>query len=235
MLSSEALWVGTAGTVVLWAMSGALSIVLGLVLVAGLLSAHRMLRFGARTGVNVTRGVPTSLFVIAAGIGMMRLARAPELPSVFPGTPAAFQHVAWGIMFALALGSAGHLAEIFRAAYLALGRFRLEQATVLGLARLGRAVLLARECAAIALPPTGARLVHHLHNTAFAALFPVADLFGAVQGQASASFRVFHFVVLGCMIYATLSGLTWLGVRVLEAALAPPTVRPQQRMVSTWS
>jgi ABC-type amino acid transport system permease subunit len=235
MLSSSDLWVGTAGTVVLWAMSGALSIVLGLVLAAGSLSVHRLLRLGARAGVNLTRGVPTSLFVIAAGIGMMRLATAPELPTVFPGTPAAFQHVAWGIMLALALGSAGHLAEIFRAAYLALGRFRLEQATVLGLTRLGRAVLLAREGAAIALPPTGARLVHHLHNTAFAALFPVTDLFGAVQGQASATFRVFHFAVLGCMIYVTLSGLTWLGIRVLEAALAPPAAQPQQRVVSTWS
>jgi hypothetical protein len=46
---------------------------------------------------------------------------------------------------------------------------------------------------------------------------------------------VFHFVVLGCMIYVTLSGLTWLGVRVLEAALAPPAAQPQQRVVSTWS
>jgi ABC-type arginine/histidine transport system permease subunit len=82
-----------------------------------------------------------------------------------------------------------------------------------------------RECAAVALPPTGARLVHHLHNTAFAALFPVADLFGYVEGQASATFRVLDFVLLGCLIYVILSGLTWLLVRALEAALSPPTAK----------
>jgi ABC-type amino acid transport system permease subunit len=82
---------------------------------------------------------------------MMHLVSTPELPPVFPGTPAAFQHVAWGIMIALALGSAGHLAEIFRAARMALGRFRLEQARVLGLSSLDRVRLLAREAAAIAL------------------------------------------------------------------------------------
>jgi ABC-type amino acid transport system permease subunit len=174
MLASADLWVGTAGTTVLWALSGMLAMMLGLILAAGSVSDRRGLRLAARCGVNLTRGVPTSLFVIAAGIGMMRLARAPELPLVFPGTPRAFQHVAWGIAFALAVGSAGHLAEIFRAAHLALGRFRLEQATVLGLSRRRRALLLGRECAAMALPPTGSRLVHHLHNTAFAALFPVA-------------------------------------------------------------
>ncbi len=235
MQLSQDLWLGTAGTVVLWAISGALAILLGLLMSAGSLSGHRLWRLAARAGVNFTRGVPTSLFVIAAGIGMMRLARAPELPTFYPGTPAAFQHVAWGIVFALALGSAGHLAEIFRAARLALGRYRLEQATVLGLSRLGRAALLARECAAIALPPTGARLVHHLHNTAFAALFPVTDLFGHVLAESSATFRVFYFALVGCAIYVILAGLIWLLVRILEAALVPPAAEPRKRTLIAWS
>jgi ABC-type amino acid transport system permease subunit len=227
-------WLGTAGTVVLWAVSGSLAIALGLVLAAGSLSANRVVRLTARAGVHLTRGVPTSVLVIVAGMGMMRLPSAPPLPTIFPGTPAAFQHLAWGIVLALALGSAGHLAEIFRAAILALGPYRLEQATVLGLSWLGRMGLLARECAAIALPPTGARLVHHLHNTAFAALFPVADLFGAIQGQSNATFRVVEFVLLGCIIYVTLSALTWLLVRVLETALAPPVAERRKWAVITW-
>jgi ABC-type amino acid transport system permease subunit len=222
---TENLWLGIAGTVVLWAVSGSMAVALGLGLAAGSLSVNRLLRHAARAGVNVTRGVPTSLFVIAAGIGMMRLSSAPGLPVIYPGTSAAFQHVAWGVVFALALGSAGHLAEIFRAAHSTLGQFRLEEATVLGLSRFNRSLLLMSECAAVALPPTGARLVHHLHNTAFAALFPVADLFGYVEGQASATFRVLDFVLLGCLIYVILSGLTWLLVRALEAALSPPTAK----------
>jgi ABC-type arginine/histidine transport system permease subunit len=170
--------------------------------------------------------------VIAAGIGMMRISSSvPELPTIYPGTSAAFQHIAWGIVFALALGSAGHLAEILRAAHSTLGQFRLEEATVLGLSRFGRAKLLIRECVAVALPPTGARLVHHLHNTAFATLFPVADLFGYIQGQANATFRVLDFVLLGCLLYVTLSGFTWLLVRALEAVLAPPTAQVRKEEV----
>jgi ABC-type amino acid transport system permease subunit len=235
VLLSADLWVGIAGTLVLWSLSGTLAVLIGLILAAGSLSASRSLRLLARTGVNLTRGIPTSLFVIAAGIGTMHLVSVSDLPVVFPGTAAAFQHLAWAIMLALALGSAGHLAEIFRAARSALGRPRLEQAAVLGLSPLRHAAVIARECAAIALPPTGTRLIHHLHNTAFAALFPVADLFGAIQGQANATFQVFHFALLGCAIYAALSGLTWLLFRFLEAAFAPPSAQRARTRLPVWS
>lgn len=223
--SSADIWVGVGGSVVLWVLSGTLAVVLGLMLAAGSLSSNVLVRFLARAGVNLTRGVPTSLFVIAGGIGTMHLSSVSDLPVVFPGTTAAFQLLAWALMIALALGSAGHLAEIFRAARAALGRPRLEQATALGLSRMRHAALIARECAAIALPPTGTRLIPHLHNTAFAALFPVGELFGAIEGQASATFRVFYFTLLGCAIYAALSGLTWLLFRFLETVFAPPVAQ----------
>ena len=223
VLSSADIWVGVGGSLVLWILSGTLAVFVGLILAAGSLIPNVLVRSLARAGVNMTRGVPTSLFVIAAGIGTMHLSSVSDLPVVFPGTTPAFQLLAWAIVIALALGSAGHLAEIFRAARVALGRARLDQATALGLSRLRHAALIARECAAIALPPTGTRLIHHLHNTAFAALFPVAELFGAIEGQASATFRVFYFTLIGCAIYAALSGLTWLLFRFLETAFAPPS------------
>ena len=235
MLSGAELWIGIAGTLVLWVLSGSLAVMIGLFLAAGSLSSNRWLRLIARTSVNLTRGIPTSVFVIAAGVATMHLASISDLPVVFPGTAAAFQHVAWAIMLALALGSAGHLAEIFRAARDALGRARLEQAAVLGLSRLRYTRTIARECAAIALPPTGTRLIHHLHNTAFAALFPVADLFGAIEGQATATFQVFHFALLGCAIYAVLSGLTWLLFRFLEALVAPPAAGRTRVRLPAWS
>jgi len=235
LLSDAGLWVGIAGSLVLWVSSGTLAVLIGVVLAAGSLSPHRPVRVLARVGVNLTRGIPTSLLVIAAGIGAMRLAGISGLPIVFPGTAAPFQPLAWALVLALALGSAGHLAEIFGAARSALGRARLEQAAVLGLSRPRHAAMIARECAAIALPPTGTRLIHHLHNTAFAGIFPVAELFGAIQGRASATFQVFHFALLGCAIYALLSGLTWLIFRLLEAALAPPVARQARTRLPAWS
>jgi ABC-type amino acid transport system permease subunit len=222
---SPGLWTAIQGTLVVWLVSGALSCLLALALTLGSLSANGFAKAVSRSVVNFTRGVPTSLLVIAAGITMFRLPTAIELPTIYPGTPDAFQHVAWGIVVALAAGSAGHLAEIFRSARAALGHYRLNQATALGLSRSRRALLLAREAAVIALAPTGTRLVHHLHNSAFAALFPVTDLFGFIQAQANATFRVLDYALLGCLVYILLSGLVWLSFRGVEGLLAHRVIR----------
>jgi ABC-type amino acid transport system permease subunit len=222
------LWTAIQGTLVLWIVSGMLACLLALVLTSGALSANRLVKAASRSAVNFTRGVPTSLFVIAAGITMFRLPAAIDMPAIYPGTPDAFQHVAWGIAVALAAGSAGHLAEIFRSARAALGPARLNQATSLGLSRPRRAVLLAREAAAIALAPTGTRLVHHLHNSAFAALFPVADLFGFIQAQANATFRVLDYALLGCLVYVIMSAFVWLTFRGAEGLLVHRVVRARR-------
>jgi ABC-type amino acid transport system permease subunit len=235
MVTGADLLTATAATIVLWAVSGSLAIIIALALTAGSLSNQRILYPFARAVVHLTRGVPTSLFVIFGGLATMRLGSGGNLPVVFPGTPAAFQLLAWSIAAALAFGSAGHLAEIFRASCLALGEARLQEARILGCAPFQHFILLARECAAVALPATGTRLVHHLHNTAFAALFPVGDLFGAVQSNASVSFQVFHYAVLGCVIYVGLSGLIWFLFRALESTFAPLRNRPERRRVLAWS
>ena len=69
------LWVGTWATVVLWVTSGALAVILGLLLATGSVDVRPWFRLPARVAVNITRGVPTSLMVIAAGIGVMRVSR----------------------------------------------------------------------------------------------------------------------------------------------------------------
>lgn len=226
---SGPLWTGVQGTVTVWAISAVLAVGLAVLLTAGRLSNRRAIRGAALCAVNLTRGVPTSLLAITAGLGMMRVGHQLPLPHLFPGTEATFQQVAWGIVVALALGSCGHMAEIFRAAHDSLGRARLDEAQALGLSFRLRARLLSREAALVALPPTGTRLIHHLHNTAFVALFPVVDLFGYVQGQASASFRVVDYALLGALVYAALSGLIWLSCRGLEAILSRRVVAPRRR------
>lgn len=208
-----------AGTVTLWAASSILAVTLGLALTAGSLSASGGLHAVSRAAVNLLRGVPTSLFVVTAGIVALRVPSAGMPPVVFPGTLPGFQALAWAVVLAIALGGAGHFAEIFRAARAALGHARLEQARLLGLSRPRRALLLLRETAAVALPPTGTRLVHQLHNTAFAALFPVADLFGFVQLKVNETFAVTELVLAGCLAYVALSALIWLGARAVETAL----------------
>jgi ABC-type amino acid transport system permease subunit len=209
-----------AATGVLWALSGVLAVTGGLVLCAASIGSHRPVRLVAEGGITLTRGVPTSLLVVAAGIVSIRFPAPGWLPNPFTRTTDGLSLVAWAIVAALALGSAGHLAVIFRTAYAALGRYRIEQTSVLGMGALRRLRLVGREAALPALPPTGARLVHHLHNTAFAALFPVADLFGWVQEQAHLTFDVTRYALAGGAVYVALSAAIWTGCRALEFGLA---------------
>lgn len=216
-----------AATCVLWALSGSLAVGGGLFLAAGSVSSRRLWRTLSGAATTLTRGIPTSLLVVAAGVISIRIPPQPWLPDLFPGTATGATPVAWAVLIALALGSTGHFAVIFRTAYTGLGRARVDQSTVLGLRASRRLALLSREAAATALPPTGARLVHHLHNTAFAALFPVADLFGWVENGANATFDVVRYAAAGAAVYVVLSGLIWAAFRALELWLGrSPSARP---------
>lgn len=226
-----------AATCVLWALSGGLAIGAGLGLAAGSVSPRLPWRTFSGAAITLTRGVPTSLLVVTAGIISIRIPPQRWLPDPFPGTATGSAPVAWAVLIALALGSTGHLAVIFRTAYTGLGRARLDQSAVLGLGARRRIVMLGREAAATAVPPTGARLVHHLHNTAFAALFPVTELFGWIENNANATFDVVRYATAGAAVYVVLSGLIWAAFRVLELWLdrsgALPPARSRRPVLAT--
>jgi ABC-type amino acid transport system permease subunit len=208
-----------AGTLVLWAISGTSAVVIAALLAAGALGRNRVGRTASGLLTTLTRGVPTSLLVIAGGVAAVGVASPGWLPNVFPGTPDGLEVLSWSIVVALALGSAGHLAVIFETACRTLSGGHRDQLAVLALSGSAQFRLMVREAARTGLAPTGARLVHHLHNTAFAALFPVAELFGWVQLQASASFDVTRYVFAGAAVYIALSAAIWCGFRLLEAGL----------------
>lgn len=207
------------GTVVIWTASGIAGLTLAAVLATGSLSRSQFARRPSDLVILLTRGVPTSLLVVVAGLAALPHVPPTWLPNPFPGTSDGMVLVAWAITIALALGSTGHLAVIFRSGYRSLGTARLEQARILGLSRWLRFRLLARESATASLPPTGARMVHHLHNTAFAALFPVADLFGWVQGRSYETFEVTRYATIGAGVYMALSFLIWAATRAIEHRL----------------
>lgn len=209
-----------AGTGVLWATSGLLAVLVAGLLAAGSLGRNRTVRAASAALTTLTRGVPTSLLVVGGGVVAAGVASPRWLPNLFPGTPDGMEVVAWAIVVALALGSAGHLSVIFRTAYGTLGSDHRDQLTVLAFTRPARLRLVVREAAAAGLGPTGARLVHHLHNTAFAALFPIAEVFGWVQLQANASFEVTRYALTGAAVYVALSAAIWLTFRLLEERVA---------------
>lgn len=220
-----------AGTVALWAISGTGAVLIAALLAAGALGRSRVGRAASGVLTTLTRGVPTSLLVVAGGVAAAGITSPGWLPNLFPGTPDGLEVVSWSIVVALALGSAGHLAVIFETACRTLGTSHRDQLALLALSGPAQFRLMVREAARTGLAPTGARLVHHLHNTAFAALFPVAELFGWIQLQASASFDVTHYVLTGAVVYVVLSAAVWLGFRMLEEGVAGR--RPDNRYRGT--
>lgn len=218
-----------AATVVLWATSAVLALALAVLLASGGRSGRRSVRLVAGSLTTLTRGIPTSLLVIGAGTFAMDSTPPGWLPNLFPGTPDGMALVAWAIVAALAFGSAGHLGVILRSAYEALGEHWHEQVRTMGSPIRMKLALVVREVIPAGLPPVGARLVHHLHNTAFAALFPVADLFGWVQLQANTTFEVTHYALVGAVGYVILSGVIWAICRLIEARIAGDRRARRQR------
>jgi ABC-type amino acid transport system permease subunit len=216
---SGSLFTPLLGSVVIWAISGSLALVFATALAVGSIGRSRPVRAAADTVILLTRGIPTSLLIIAAGLAALPHRPPGWLPDPFPGTSPGMTLLAWAVTVALAVGSAGHLAVIFRTGYHSLGEIRLDQLAVLAVPPTQRLRLIARESAAASLAPTGARMVHHLHNTAFAALFPVADLFGWVQQQAYETFEVTRYAAIGTGLYIVLSLLIWAATRTLEHRL----------------
>jgi ABC-type amino acid transport system permease subunit len=188
--------------------------------------------------INVVRGIPTSIAVIAAGVLGMQVSSPDVLPPLFPGTSPEFQHVGLLIAIAVALGSAGHLAVIFIASRGTVGAHVVAQAKIMGMSSGRRARLLFQESARAAMPATGARMVHHLHNTAFAALFPVFELFGLLQERITATFRVWEYLLVGAALYVGLSGVIWLCALGLEKWLGGEMGRLgtwfSRRQLSVW-
>jgi ABC-type amino acid transport system permease subunit len=219
---AQGLLIPILGTLVLWTASALAAIILAGILSAASLSRSRLIRHPADAAMLLTRGVPTSLLVIVAGLAAMQYPAPAWLPNPFPGTSSAMAMVGWAVTIALALGSTGHLAVIFRAGYQSLGPSRLDQIAVLGLGARGRFRILVRESAKASLAPTGARLVHHLHNTGFAALFPVVDLFGWVQQRSHETFEVSRYAAIGATAYVALSLVIWATTRTAEGRLGSP-------------
>lgn len=217
-----------AGTVALWAISGTGAVLIAALLAAGALGRSRVGRAASGVLTTLTRGVPTSLLVVAGGVAAAGITSPGWLPNLFPGTPDGLEVVSWSIVVALALGSAGHLAVIFETACRTLGTSHRDQLALLALSGPAQFRLMVREAARTGLAPTGARLVHHLHNTAFAALFPVADLFGWVQQQANETFEIGRYATVGVAGYVVLSFTIWAVCRGLEHRLRPRATAARQ-------
>ncbi len=63
------------------------------------------------------------------------------------------------------------------------------------------------EAAPAMIPPVCARLVHHLHNTAFIALFPITGIFAAMRTGVIETALVLEYIAIATVLFVALGAL----------------------------
>ncbi len=214
------LWV----TVWVTAAAFVLSTGLGLLLAAGLVSRHVVLRQLARFYVEILRGVPMLVlllyvaFVLApalvAGWNALTgpLGLAPVAVRDFP--------LVWRAIVALALGYSAFIAEVFRAGIAAVDKGQIEAAKALGLApgQRFRLVVLPQAIRTI-LPPLGNDLVALVKDSSLVSVLGVADITQLGKVYAAGSFRFFETYNVVAFLYLTMTIGLGLAIRALERRL----------------
>lgn len=214
------LWV----TVWVTAAAFVLSTGLGLLLAAGLVSRHVVLRQLARFYVEILRGVPMLVlllyvaFVLApalvAGWNALTgpLGLAPVAVRDFP--------LVWRAIVALALGYSAFIAEVFRAGIAAVDKGQIEAAKALGLApgQRFRLVVLPQAIRTILLP-LGNDLVALVKDSSLVSVLGVADITQLGKVYAAGSFRFFETYNVVAFLYLTMTIGLGLAIRALERRL----------------
>ena len=106
----------------------------------------------------------------------------------------------------LVLNTSAHLAELFRAGVSTLPRQHVDAARTLGARRreVFWTILLPGGMRA-AFPAVTTRLIHNMKNTALASFVAVLELFHAVQGSITSSFRATELLTAAAVLYLFLS------------------------------
>ncbi len=220
-LSSEnvdALLQGVIVTVTLAVVTGALAFVVGVA--AGLMrmSGTRAVRAPAGVFVEVFRNVPALIQIIFWAFAFPSLFPPDRRRTIF------FDNAVWDAMtdltglllpyyavaacIGLVMNTGAHLAELFRSGAGTIPSGRVEAARSLGAGRWAVFWLLVLPGALRASwPAITTRLIHNLKNTALVSFVAVPDLFNAMQGVISETFRATELLTLTAVAYVVLTAL----------------------------
>lgn len=157
---------------------------------------------------EVSRGVPTVVFVIVLGnVGMAREFAWLGIEDVLPGVSWGFSVPAYFIIVGLAFSSSGHLSRIMEAALSTIPQDTARMIQTLKPSQMRVCWLMFMEAAPALIPPVCARLVHHLHNTAFIALFPITGIFAAMRTGVIETALVLEYIAVATVLFILLGAL----------------------------
>lgn len=207
---------GAVVTVVLSALTTVAACVVGLSAGLGRLHPDRRRRTAAGVYVETFRNVPALILIIFFAFAVPNffppdLRRTiffvnPIVDGIGAITGLSLPYYAIAASVGLTLNTGAHLAELFRAGVATLPPERAEAARTLGASRPAvlRTVIVPDGIRA-AFPAISTRLVHNLKNTSLVSFVAVPDLFGAIQGSISETFRATEFLLLAAGLYLVLS------------------------------
>ncbi|NOX31495.1 MAG: ABC transporter permease subunit [Actinobacteria bacterium] len=180
------------------------------------MSGSRFVRLGAGAFVEVFRNIPALIQIIFWAFAFPSLFGADVRRAVFfdnvlwdavrtlTGIPIPYYAVAASV--GLVLNTGAHLAEIFRAGAGSVPNQDVEAATMLGAGRwLVLSSIVIPGALRSSFPAITTRLIHNLKNTALVSLVAVPDLFHAMQGAISESFRATELLTLTALSYLVLT------------------------------
>lgn len=215
------LWVTIWVTVVAFALSSGL----GLLLAAALVSRNVVLRQLARFYVEILRGIPmlVLLLYVAFVLAPALVAGWNALIGPLGLDPVAVRDfpLVWRAIVALALGYSAFIAEVFRAGIAAVDKGQIEAAKALGLSsgQRFRLVVLPQAIRTI-LPPLGNDLVALVKDSSLVSVLGVTDITQIGKVYAAGSFRFFETYNVVAFLYLTMTIGLGLAIRALERRLA---------------
>ncbi|OEE67498.1 hypothetical protein A1OO_17280 [Enterovibrio norvegicus FF-33] len=209
--------VPTLTTLVFFVLSAALSLLFAVIYVLCGRSHSLLLRMTSNVLIEVSRGVPTVVFVLLMGnVGLSPYFSGLDIEGVIPGVAWGFSVAATFIIVGLAFSSSGHLAKIIEAAISTIKQDTLEYMATLQLGTWVKIKLVFLECAPALVPTVSARLVHHLHNTAFISMFPITGIFAAMRTGVVETALVIPYLVFATILFVLLGS----GVHITGNLLA---------------
>ncbi len=221
---------GVAVTIVLTLITSASSFVVGVVIGTLRLTDNRPLRLGAGAFVEVFRNIPALIQIIFWAFAFPSLFPQAARQAIFfdnavvnwlgAVTGLSLPYYAVAACIGLVLNTSAHLAELFRAGVGTIPKEHVDAARTLGAGR--RAVfwaILLPGGVRAAFPAITTRLIHNMKNTALVSFVAVPDLFHAVQGSITRSFRAIEFLTLAAVLYLLLAAAMSVLLRQIDIRL----------------
>lgn len=205
---------GIGTTVWVTGVSFAAAAALGLLIAAAQSSRWRVLREAARFYVQLIRGIPIIVILsytafvgvpaLVAGYGVLA---GPAIDAgLLPAIAVRDVDLVWRAVFALMVGYAAFLAEVFRAGFLSVGSGQIEAATALGLRRgqVFRLVVLP-QAIPVVLPPLGNDFISMIKDSALVSAIGVADIAYMGKTAATNNFRYFETYNIVAFLYLVMT------------------------------